>query len=462
MFNIWEGDQIPYREQADKLFDLPAWQLNTTNGQQIVPFLGAGVSISGRTSSAQSGATDKLPDVEAIESCCQQLGLDAKAAKSFMRMAVFLACCLQAAEKDPSNVKDDQLLDYLQNEIYPPSGSELARLFANLSTYTAFEQVVENLKSVFPAGLINATDREQIEMFKLLAKITRIADPPDPLTSITSYYENKNTRGSLWTNLRLVISGKKEVTLTHKLLAAAAKRHFNQPDTWQDYLILTTNYDCLMEDALDTAGVDYVVLTTRRSDQKVLVRFSDRIKDAAVLAQRNSGMYYPNNLSLMKPKSMVVVYKVHGCLNPTLSEKDDGVVISDNDYVDYISQMNSTHGTIPAYVNTLMQNKAFLFLGYSLNDWNVRSVFETLRKKRGEDFGGQDYSVMSYLGGYEKLFFQRNSVTILKTDLNSFVSGIMSVLEGLKQNNPQRWGQLINDILLGLSATETQTTHAKH
>src|SRR5260370_32446071 len=102
-----------------------------------------------------------------------------------MRMAVFLACCLQAAEKDPSNVKDDQLLDYLQNEIYPPSGSELAPLFANLSTYTAFEQAVENLKSVSAAGLLNATNREQIEMFKLLPMLTRIADQPEPLTSTT-------------------------------------------------------------------------------------------------------------------------------------------------------------------------------------------------------------------------------------------------------------------------------------
>src|SRR5260370_31251499 len=106
MFNIWEGDQIPYREQADKLFDLPAWQLNTTNGQQIVPFLGAGGSISGRTSSAQSGATDKLPDVEGIEGCCQPLGLDAQGAKSFMPLAGFLACWFQRTGKDPSTCTD--------------------------------------------------------------------------------------------------------------------------------------------------------------------------------------------------------------------------------------------------------------------------------------------------------------------------------------------------------------------
>jgi len=453
MFNVWQGEEISYREQAEKLFDLNRGQSNSS-GQQIVPFLGAGVSVSGRPPTPPFEAANKLPDDTTIEQCCELLGLTSDDARLLLRIAVFLACHLQ--EEKPSTINDDELLDHLQNENFPPSGSELARLFASLSPYTSLAEIVENLRSILPPGRVLATQREQIEMLKRLAKITRVGDPADRLTAITSYYENKHTRGSLWTNLRLVISDKRKVTLMHKLLAAAARRHFNQPDVWQDYLILTTNYDCLMEEALDEAEVDYVVLTTRKKDQKVLVRFSPRIKDAANLASANSGKYFPNNLSLMKPKSMVVIYKMHGCLNAALTETDDGVVISDNDYVDYISQMNSAHGSIPAYVNTLMQDKPFLFLGYSLNDWNVRSVFETMRKKRGEDFDDQDYSVMSYLGPFEKLFFQRNGVTILKTDLNSYVAGVLSVLEGLKKNKskPEHWKALTDDILSVVSGQD--------
>jgi hypothetical protein len=142
---------------------------------------------------------------------------------------------------------------------------------------------------------------------------------------------------------------------------------------------------------------------------------------------------------------------VHGCLYQKLTVDDDGVVISENDYVEYISQMNTSQGTIPAYVNNLMQAKPFLFLGYSLSDWNVRSVFETLRKKRGEHFGGQDYSVMSYLGEYEKLFFQRSEAAILKTDLNSFVRGIATELDSFKRNNPALWNQPAEDVLAMIS-----------
>ena len=450
MFNIWEQSQVSYSEQANQLFNLPAWQQGKTERQQIIPFLGAGVSVSARKSSAGPTPLDKPPDLAQIEQFCVSLGIEGDSARLFLRMAVFLAARLHAAEKDSGNFNDDQLLDDLQNDASPPTARELARLFSNLSTYSAFKQVVDGLSPLFPKDFINATESQQIDMLKLLARVTRIADPPDPLSSITGYYESKTTRRSLWTNLHLIISGKNKPTLTHKLLAAAAKRYFEQPRVWQDYLILTTNYDCLMEDALDLAKVDYVVLAPRKSDQKVLVRFSNGIENAEELTRMHSGNFYPDNLYLQKDGKMVVVCKMHGCLNPKLTDKDDGLVISDNDYVNYISQMNSVHGTLPSYVNTLMQDKPFLFLGYSLADWNVRSVFETIRKKRGQDFGGQDYAVTSYLGDYELEFFKRNGVAILKTDLNTFVRSVTDVLQKLKGHNSERWGTLVDNILSSL------------
>ncbi|HET6980090.1 MAG TPA: SIR2 family protein [Pyrinomonadaceae bacterium] len=446
MFDIWEHDDISFREQADKLFNLPAFQQSKTGGQQFIPFLGAGVSISARPVAPKPKPVTE-PDSGLVEETYKTVGLEGESAKLFMRMAIYLALCIEAAEKDYPNLDEDQLLDRLRDDISPPSARQLARLFANLSTYSGFKKVVDNLSGVFPKDYVDASERQQVDMLKRLARITRIADPPDPLTSITSYFENKVGRGSLWTNLSLVISGKKEVTPTHKLLAAAAKRYFEQPDVLDDFLILTTNYDCLMEDALDRIGVDYVALTTRKSDQKVLVRFSDTVRDAANLTKSTSGMYYPDKLFLRKPKPLVIVCKMHGCLNSALTEKDDGLVISDNDYVNYISQMNSPHGIIPSYVNTLMQDKPFLFLGYSLNDWNVRSVFETIRKKRGEDFGGQDYAVMWYVGEYERLFFKQNGVAILKTDLNAFSDSTVTVLKKLKEGNPALWGEVVDRIL---------------
>jgi SIR2-like protein len=125
----------------------------------------------------------------------------------------------------------------------------------------------------------------------------------------------------------------------------------------------------------------------------------------------------------------VVIYKIHGCLYPKLKrEEADGVIISDNDYVSYIKQMGKGSSVIPSNVNTLINNKPFVFLGYSLNDWNIRSSFETMREKRSQFGGVQDFSVMYDVGEYEEVFFQRNDILIFKTDLNSFVDGIINAL----------------------------------
>jgi hypothetical protein len=195
-----------------------------------------------------------------------------------------------------------------------------------------------------------------------------------------------------------------------------------------DYLIITSNYDCLMEEALDKLGVPYAVLVTRKRDQKVILRLSQAIPNAERLIERYSEKTFPSNFTLSKPLSTVIIYKIHGCLSPELKETDDGVVISDSDYVNYISQMSTNAGVIPAHVTSLMENKAFLFLGYSLSDWNVRSIFETVKTKRSLTRSVRDFAVMYRVGEYEKVFFDKNNIQIIKADLNSYVEGIKKSL----------------------------------
>jgi hypothetical protein len=183
-----------------------------------------------------------------------------------------------------------------------------------------------------------------------------------------------------------------------------------------------------MENALDALGVPYVVLTTRKSDPKVLIRCSQNVKDRDVLRNRYWNKLYPSGFVLSKAQSLVIIYKIHGCLHPELTFEDEGLVISDNDYVDYVSQMSKI-GIIPATVSELMRDKPLWFLGYSLSDWNVRSIYETVKQKSDPDRKDiRDYSVMYSVGDFEKLFFEKNNITIFQASLNEFVDGIIAGL----------------------------------
>ena len=419
MADIRKGREIPYEDLAADMFPE-----SVLEGQKFVPFLGAGVSISGRSFKPRTTLT-ATPNRADVDKALAALNFTGRA-RTFAEIAILLAFLVQAAEVEEAVEKPNALLDRLKKEDFPPSAGELTELFRQRSHYSSFLRIAEGLRTLFPADAFTTTEDDQEQMLQLLAKITRIA-PPEALTSIASYFERLEGRKDLWELLRDVIAPKKTPTRTHKLLAEAAKFHLNDKAAG-DYLIITTNYDTLMENSLDAVSVPYVVLTTRKGDPKVLIRCSQNVKDRDVLRNRYWNKLYPSGFVLSKAQSLVILYKIHGCLHPDLTFEDEGLVISDNDYVDYVTQMSKI-GIIPATVSELMRDKPLWFLGYSLSDWNVRSIYETVKQKSDPDRKNiKDYSVMYSVGDFEKLFFEKNNITIFQASLNDFVDGILGGL----------------------------------
>jgi len=423
MVDIKKGREIPYEDLAAGMFPD-----SVLEGQKFVPFLGAGVSISGRTFKPRPTLKPPPPNREEIDQAITLLKLSGKG-KTFAKMAILLAYLVDAAEAEAPLETPIAFLDRLKNEDYPPSAAELAELFSQRSHYSTFLRISEGLRDLFPGELFTTNEEEQRQMLQLLTKATSIANPPEALTSIASYFERLEGRKDLWELLKQVIASKKMPTRTHKLLAEAARYHLHQNGAG-DYLIITTNYDCLMETALDDPAlrVPYVVLTTRKRDPKVLIRCSETVENREVLRNKYWNKKVPMEFVLSKPQSLVIIYKIHGCLHPDFTYEDEGLVISDNDYVDYVSQMSKI-GIIPATVSELMRDKRLWFLGYSLSDWNVRSIYETVKHKSDpDDKNIKDYSVMYSVGDFESLFFEKNNITIFQASLNEFVDGIVSSL----------------------------------
>ncbi|MCZ6595483.1 MAG: SIR2 family protein [Bacteroidetes bacterium] len=416
MPTILKDSEIPYRDITRKLF-------NESGEQKIIPFLGAGVPLSGRPFSLPEENRVELPDKEKIEKIISELKIKGKA-QLFMQMAISIAHIMSYWENQakPHQPQED-LLKRLKKENYPPSAGELAQLFSELANYSSFEYAVNKMGELMPKELIDFEKNDLIDLIRLVAGITGIGQPNEPLTAISSYYETKSGRDALWETLKEIFETKKEITQAHELLAHAAKSYLTQTGVFVDYLIITTNYDCLMEEALDRRGVPFAVLTMQRKDGKIYVRFSETVKDIERLQNLNEPTY-PKHFSLTRSEPLVVLYKIHGCLYPKHRKTDDSVVISDSDYVNYISQMSKSEGGIPASVGKLLRNKPFLFFGYSLNDWNVRSIFETVLLKRGKETDVRDYSVMLALTEYEEIFFDRNNIIIIQNDLNTFAQEV--------------------------------------
>jgi hypothetical protein len=85
---------------------------------------------------------------------------------------------------------------------------------------------------------------------------------------------------------------------------------------------------------------------------------------------------------------------------------------------------------IPSEITKQMSSAAFLFLGYSFSDWNVRGMYKAVVKQRtvAQMKGVSDFAVVRDFSSYETAFCREGTgrIHLLVTDLARFTRGIMN------------------------------------
>jgi hypothetical protein len=483
MADTYTEENIPYGVLADYLFSQQQEQ-----EQEIVPFLGAGVSISARPSGEDQRDKPECAKANEIKQAAQSLGLDSRASTFFEVAAEFALLMqslqVQAQTQTQWNQNARAAYETLRNSEYPPSASELVDYFSKKLNYRSFREVAVRVSEKLHKDADASFRPALLEILKLVANISGV--PPATLSGISAYFEAASTRKDLMQDLKEIFEKKRKVTLTHQLIAQAARWHLRRDGQGRNlgkghYLVITTNYDQLMELALEEAGLPYVVLTMDLKDFKIRPRFGGKMSaELRGAFEAANEPRFAEQFTLVQPSfsdegsaaappeaslqpaaveegwpepalragpvpsttplvtesqstpalahRLVIVHKIHGCLFEPFTvirsnEKElvsDSVVISDNDYVTHIS---IGRGTIPSCVNDVMQGKKFLFLGYSLSDWNVRGVLRAIRQKRGMDDYG-DFTVIKTVSDLDAKFFGQNQIRIARTPLKTFAEGV--------------------------------------
>lgn len=455
---------INHKEMTLQLFD--------PQSQQWIPFLGAGVSSSAAPGRPSNPSREPDPQIsQAVECLRKTLGLTEKSL-FFLQSAMELARELERVASEP--IVD--MFTQLKDRDYPPSAAELTEVFRG-NGISAFELAAETLLErlryqTTDAILTDVVEQRSSSVRELtqefldrLAPLAGISAPP--LSVMSSHFEISERRQVTLRKIGDILRGKATPTATHKFVARVAAAHLN----WQKnhFLIVTTNYDCLMEQALENRTeplrTPYVVLyTSKRKRDFMIVRarfgnMSDKMRRRFEEVNRIDEPQAPDRYRLEIPQPeqieeeprepesheeepipqhLVIVYKLHGCIHDVLQcpringegagECDpcphDGIVLSDEDYIESIAGLARNGGVIPAAVTKLMRKPQMLFLGYSLKDWNVRGFLKALREKIDSSSTAPprapDRAVVHKLSRLEETFFLGNNVSVLLTDLNRF------------------------------------------
>ena len=260
------------------------------------------------------------------------------------------------------------------------------------------------------------------------------------LAKVASYFVDTVARSTLRARLRGIFAKEYQPASIHTYLARIARKSDadiekgEKPGT--PLLMVTTNYDDLLERAFKQAGrpYDLVIYPTDSKDIAASVLWWPHTESApeAVL---------PNQL-FIDLKSTNVIYKMHGSVDQ--KQKDmDSYVITEEDYIEFLSRM-TTQSAVPAQFMRYFRERHFLFLGYGLGDWNFRVLLRNLRNVLPIDSEAQTEDASTDTNDYdreevtswaiqfkpselEEALWRARKVRIFDKDINEFVAGLLKV-----------------------------------
>lgn len=226
---------------------------------------------------------------------------------------------------------------------------------------------------------------------------------PKDLAKVAQYFHIQSGRPKLRRRLHDIFSPGYAPRPIHQLLASASKPQ----------LIVTTNYDTLIEDAFAAAGRPY----------DLVVHGSEAAIGDRILHKPHGA----GDFQAVEPKTLMidlskisVVYKIHGSCNRH-DPKADQYVISEDDYIDFLSRMVG-NTAIPAFCAEPFQCWPFLFLGYRLGDWNLRVVLNRVAPQVRVQDDVISWAIERSPSAVEERFWQARGVNVYTQELDAFVA----------------------------------------
>ncbi|MDQ3820714.1 MAG: SIR2 family protein [Acidobacteriota bacterium] len=227
------------------------------------------------------------------------------------------------------------------------------------------------------------------------------------LIEVASYYALWAGRHYLEKELEEVFDSKQRPGSIHHFLAEVSAP-----------LIITTNYDTLIEQAFRERGRNFHMVMTpiyRHYDYKrrLLWWAPDVVQPVIQEIKEFSPI----------PKDLPVIYKIHGGFDPT--GKWQSSVITEDDYFEIGGRIYEA-SLLPPYIQLMLADSHLLFLGYSLRDIHVRHMISDFRRQFNKQ---RDFLITKSVSNLDRERFRLLGLDIYELTVAAFT-------EGLRQSIP--------------------------
>ena len=270
-----------------------------------------------------------------------------------------------------------------------PDGSELA---GHLASAFEFEGESEDLARVSQFAVLKRTE---LPLFRELHEIFATGtDEPNAVHHFLAGFEQQFVRGRL--------------------------HPYGPPPP---PLIVTTNYDDALERAFTDVAEPFDLLVYR-TDAQGQGSFLHRSSDGTIERTVEDGSTYGEELL----KEHGVILKIHGTAQRGGLPARDSYVITEDHYIEYLAHSNIAT-LLPRPLLVRMKETHFLFLGYSMRDWNLRAFLHRIWSDRNLEVG--TWSIQLAPNQLERMFWANRGLDIFDTALETFLPRLGEELERL-------------------------------
>jgi hypothetical protein len=245
----------------------------------------------------------------------------------------------------------------------------------------------------------------------------------DDLLGVAQYVATMDGAMMLYADLRGIFDADYPATAVHRFFAQlpARLRLKGCPSTADQrrrrLLIVTTNYDDVLERAFARERESFHVVTymAAGAHRGKFLHFSPS-GDAVVVHEPETY----TGLRPVLPDGTVdeypVILKIHGAVDRE-QEGRDSYVITEDDYIDYLTRSDLVR-LLPNPLPAQLQISRFLFLGYRLQDWNLRAMIHRLWSERSMNI--MSWAILKELKELERRFWMKRDIDIIEADLEAY------------------------------------------
>jgi hypothetical protein len=240
------------------------------------------------------------------------------------------------------------------------------------------------------------------------------------LLRVSQYVDVMLGSGPLYDKLHELFDADYPPSPVHELLASlprqlglAGRRHHQ--------LIMTTNYDDALERAFRAAGEEFdLVWYVADSEHRGKFLHVPPGGEPRLIAR-------PNEYDDLSLEDRTVILKIHGAIDRGHPEHDSYVITEDH-YIDYLTRTDVST-LMPVTLGAKLRHSHFLFLGYSMRDWNLRVILHRIWAEQAQARTYKSWAIQLDPNRIDEEFWHRRGVDVLVTSLEDYIAGLRARVE---------------------------------